>query len=225
MSSTHEYDNCSIINESIFIKYYNALTDGDKRTCHKVVQYLLESNTSIEDIFIKLIHRSLYRVGLEWQQNKISVATEHLATAITEEVLVILYPIIFETNRIGKKIIVACTPGEQHQLGAKIISNIVELAGFDSYFIGSNTPTDDLVKIISKYSPDALCLSLTLYSNLSAMISAVENIVERYPNLTIIVGGRGLIDCKDKPFSIFSNILYIETIDKFKDYLDELKLN
>lgn len=49
---------------------------------------------------------ALYELGRLWEQNKISVATEHLATAITEEILNGFYTDIIPDKYNGKAVFV-----------------------------------------------------------------------------------------------------------------------
>jgi hypothetical protein len=49
----------------------------------------------VKSLYKDLFQKSLYRVGEVWEFNRISVAREHLATAITEGFLNLIYPMLF----------------------------------------------------------------------------------------------------------------------------------
>lgn len=68
-------------------RYVEALLAGDMRICHDIIKSLVESNLGLRSIYENFIRRSLYEVGDLWMGGWVSVATEHLATAITESLL------------------------------------------------------------------------------------------------------------------------------------------
>lgn len=136
------------ISDTIFETYFQHLIKGDKMACMRMVDNLKSNQLAVEVIYTGLFQRSLYQVGEYWEMNKISVATEHMATAITEHLMIRLQVDLFATERVGKKAVIACIANEHHQIGAKMIADIFEMNGWDGYFIGANTPTDELVRFI-----------------------------------------------------------------------------
>ena len=76
------------INASGYVtEYLDNLLLGDRHRCFKVVQQYLSLNPSVIDLYENVIKPALYKIGILWEENKISVASEHLATAITEGIL------------------------------------------------------------------------------------------------------------------------------------------
>ncbi|MBV5326804.1 MAG: cobalamin-dependent protein, partial [Chlorobium sp.] len=116
----------------------------------------------------ELFQKSMYRVGELWEINEISVAREHLATTITESMLSITYPHLFTGLQSAKKAIISCTANEYHQLGGKMVADIFELHGWDTHFLGVNTPINELLACIDEIKPDLIGLSLAVYFNVAA---------------------------------------------------------
>ena len=75
---------------------------GNRRKCSVIAHRFLNENNSINDLYEKVIKIALYEVGTLWEQNKISVAAEHLATAITEGILNELFEQIIANKRLNK---------------------------------------------------------------------------------------------------------------------------
>ena len=93
------------ISENNFNQEYLAnLLLGNRRKCSDIAHRFLNENNSINDLYEKVIKIALYEVGTLWEQNKISVAAEHLATAITEGILNELFEQIIANKRINKKL-------------------------------------------------------------------------------------------------------------------------
>ncbi len=118
--------------------FLNALLSGDRAVGANVVHELMQQGVSIYDIYENYIKSALYRVGELWEYNKITVAQEHLATSVSEAIMNELFSDIISHKRVKKKAMVASVEGEQHQVGAKMVADIFEMNGWDSYFLGAN---------------------------------------------------------------------------------------
>jgi MerR family transcriptional regulator, light-induced transcriptional regulator len=152
-----------MIDEPLFQTYLSALLAGRHGDCRSMVQGLIEKHIDLKDLYTNLFQRSLYTVGELWENNKITVAREHLTTSITESLLNLVYPSMFATERIGKKTVISCSANEFHQLGGKMVADIFELNGWDGFFLGANTPPDDLSAFIQETQPDVVGLPVGLY--------------------------------------------------------------
>ena len=179
-----------MITEATYDRYLSHLLAGNRFECRKIVEKLLAAEVDIRDLYLSIFQRSLYRVGELWETNRISVATEHLATSITESLLTLVYPELFSAEHVGKKAIISCGLNEFHQVGGRIVADILELNGWDSYFLGANTPAQDLVQYIDKKQPDMLGMSLSIYFNMPALVEMVVEVRASFPRLDVIVGGQ-----------------------------------
>lgn len=210
-----------MINQDLYEKYFQAILGGDKKRCTAIVKDLLDKDISLYSLYLDLFQRSLYQVGKLWETNQISVATEHMATAITETLLSLAYPKIFSAEHKGKKAVVSCLVNEYHQIGGKMVADIFELNGWDGYFLGANTPVDDLLDMIRGKQPDILALSVSIYFNMDSLYNTLEHIREKNQDLKIIVGGQafnwGGTDIGDK----YPGVEYIPSIIALEKLLNK----
>ena len=72
-----------MITDSLYQEYLACLLAGNKERCQIIVADLLGAAIEIKELYIGLFQRSLYEIGELWERHKISVAVEHMATAIT----------------------------------------------------------------------------------------------------------------------------------------------
>ncbi|SDB43078.1 Methanogenic corrinoid protein MtbC1 [Desulfonatronum thiosulfatophilum] len=179
-----------MITSEFYDNYLQGLLAGNRQHCSGMVEDLLERNIPVQDLYLDLFQRSMYDVGNLWEENKISVAVEHLATSVTESLLSLVYPIIFSAEHNGKKAIISCVANEYHQIGGKMVADILELHGWDGYFLGANTPVDALLKMIADKQPDLVGLSLSISHNMSSLHAIVDRIRTDFPDLPVIVGGQ-----------------------------------
>lgn len=180
----------SLDREASFQTYLAALLCGDSQQCQACFEHWLATTPDLRVVYEDLVQRALYAVGELWEQGKISVASEHLATAISEGLLNLCYPRLFAMPRKGLIAVVASTASEQHQFGAKMVADVLELHGWRAHFLGANTPLPDLLDLLRQVKPDVVALSLTLYSNLPALIQTATAIRAEFATLPIIVGGQ-----------------------------------
>lgn len=206
--------------ESSYQEYRAALLAGDHRTCAGLLERLLEGGTSPRTVHIELFQRSMYDVGDLWERNLVSVATEHVASAITESLLNLLLLRVPLPRRSGQTIVVAAIAPELHQVGAKIVADTFELRGWDSLFIGGNTPASDLLRYVREIPPDLIALSLTMYFNLAELERAIEVLREQRPKQRILIGGQGLRN-RGPDLARRFQVSYIENIDELADYFTD----
>lgn len=178
------------IDEQTYKSYLAQLIKGNKQYCKKVVEEHIEQKIDIKTIYINLFQRSLYDIGSLWEQNKISVAVEHLSTSITHNLMNIIYPILFSEEKNGKKAIIANVADEYHQIGSKMVADFFEFNKWDGYYLGASTPEKDLIKMIDDIKPHVVGLSVAIYFNIPKLIDTILLIHKYFKYLPIIVGGQ-----------------------------------
>ncbi|MBN2681916.1 MAG: cobalamin-dependent protein [Bacteroidales bacterium] len=210
-----------MIDLKTYNNYFNSLIKGDKNKCLEIFTEIINNNVPIQNIYTDLFQQSLYQVGEYWEMNKISVATEHMATAITESLMIRLHPQIFSTEKTGKKAVIACVANEHHQVGAKMVADIFEINGWDGYFVGANTPINELIRFLENKNPDLIGLSLSVYFNMPELKSALIKIRQHFPSLPVMVGGQAFRWGGSEIAGQFNNITYLSGIDTLSNFIKQ----
>lgn len=214
-----------MLEEQVYQTYLDALCKGDAVTCQDIVEELLARSVGLRDIYVSLFQRSMYDIGEAWAQNRISVAVEHLATALTESLVQRLYPVLFTGERNGLKAIVACTANEYHQLGGKMVADMLEARGWSSLFLGANTPPESLIALTEVESPALLALSLSVYMNFERLYASVEAVRRHFPQLPVIVGGQAFLRGGREIESQFARVTYVPTLDALDRFAQDMEQN
>ena len=92
--------------DGIYDQYFNNLIKGKRIPCSEILDSLISSEFNVHNIYIDLFQKGLYQVGRMWEHNKISVATEHLATSITENLMNRVYEKIPIVEPVQKKVVI-----------------------------------------------------------------------------------------------------------------------
>jgi methanogenic corrinoid protein MtbC1 len=173
--------------------YLNAVRDGDRRRAFQVIDDARAAGLSVELIYIDVFQPTLREIGRLWQENEISVADEHLATAITQAAMARLYEQAFAWAPVeGRTLVAACVGSERHEVGLRMLCDLLELEGWQTTYLGAAVPVESLAGLVQKRRPDVVALSVALAPHLPqlrAVIRAVRDAAGASPPL-ILVGGR-----------------------------------
>ncbi|WP_257460390.1 cobalamin B12-binding domain-containing protein [Archangium lipolyticum] len=180
------HDTISALRES----YLSAQLKGNRREALRLlVDEGILRGIPLPTLHLEIIQEAQREIGRLWQENHISVAQEHLATAISQLALSHLYRHLPRDPSNGRTVMISCVEGELHELGARVASDFLEMAGFDVRFLGANVPTEHLVREVRAQKPDLLALSVTMTYHIPALRQAVAAVREVAPLLPLAVGG------------------------------------
>jgi methanogenic corrinoid protein MtbC1 len=206
--------------------YLSALIHGERRNCHNIVDRIKNNVATISDLYTQLFQKSLYEVGQLWEFNKISVAVEHVATAITESLMNNVYADIEQLSNTGLRVIIASAPNEYHQIGAKMVADIFELNGWDTWYLGANTPTSELIRIANDIQPHVIGLSLSVYFHLSDLATMIHTINKNLPESPVIIGGQSFKHGNGTDFAKqFLDVSYIDSLDSLEQFIKNFNMN
>ncbi len=167
------------------------LLDGRETEARALLQNALQSGSSLIDIELHLLQPALYQIGVEWQQNLISVAQEHLATATATSLMAQLAMTVEYAASNGRRVLLACVAGNQHAVGLRIVGDAFEASGWDVRYLGTDVPTAALLAEARRYAPDLIALSVSMPYQLdsvrSAMTALRESLGDSMP--AVMIGG------------------------------------
>lgn len=204
-------------------EFLNALLKGNHSSCRDLVDSYQKKHISIQELYENIFRNSLYEVGDLWEYNKISVATEHLASAIVESILNELYKDIVVKEKGSKKVITTCVENEHHQIGIRMVSDIFEMHGWQTYFLGSNTPNAELIDLIELIKPDIIAVSLSLYFNLPKLDSLLKVIHDRFPDSLVLVGGQAFKYGGLDLLNTYQNVIFKPDLKSIEMFIKNFK--
>ena len=160
---------------TLYELYLAAQLDRDRKAALDVLLHDgFGSGISVPDLYLGVIQPAQYEIGRLWQNNMVSVAEEHIATGISQLGLSLLYPAITRAPANGKRVVVACVGGESHDLGARMVADFYEMAGFSVRYLGANVAVGQLIDVLKEDPADLLALSVTMTYNLEALRHTVD---------------------------------------------------
>ncbi len=171
-------------------EYLATLLRGERHLASRLILHAAESGTPVRDLYLHVFQRSQHEIGRLWQINRISVAQEHYCTAATQAIMSQLYPYIFSGQRNGRTLVAACVAGDLHELGARVVSDLLEMEGWDTIYLGANVPSSDIARVVIEREAKLLALSTTMTFHVRVTASLIDEIRRsRAAAVKIMVGG------------------------------------
>lgn len=170
--------------------YLQAILQGDKRAAVTVVRQALRAHP-VTAIYRRIVEEAQVEVGRLWARNEISVAREHMATAVSQYVLGELYSGLPVPKKVVGRTVITGVDGERHQLGANMVADLLEAEGWSVRFLGTQMPHRDIVKAVEEHEADAVGISATMLFNLGSVSNLIQDLrALKGENLRIVLGGR-----------------------------------
>lgn len=210
------------ISTSTYQHFLTSLLSGNKSLCSQTVRELMSQGIQMDKLYENLLKKAMYEVGVLWETNKISVATEHLTSLIVESILSEMYIDLKPSSREGKKVVLGCVPGEQHQIGIKMTNDVFEKMGWDTYFLGANVPTNDFITFSKGTQPDIIGLSLSLHFNLPNLQSMISELRKHFPQTPIIAGGQAFTHGGSDVLTRYEKVYYLKNLYELEHFLHKM---
>ncbi|MBM7704295.1 cobalamin B12-binding domain-containing protein [Metabacillus iocasae] len=202
-------------------KLANLLLQGDEERAWKLILEEHRKGTTSLTLFQELISPSMKYIGDLWEEDKIKVADEHLAT-ITCDYLLSRYQMLlkgYRRNReVTRKAMFLCLEDEQHYLGVKMVSLLFEEYGWETQLLGANLPLEYTISAAEKWKPDVVALSFSILYHATRLSKYVVELEKLEHKPMILIGGR-LVSHYD--FSTYSEnqTKVVHSLSELSDWL------
>ncbi|MCX5116893.1 cobalamin-dependent protein [Micromonospora sp. NBC_00362] len=168
--------------------YLGHLADADEYAATDLAIGLLDAGVPAERVLLDLVAPAQAEVGERWARNEWSVAQEHAATHISEQVVAAVSAHV-KPRPTGGRIVVACMDGEWHALPPRLVAEVLRLRGWQVTFLGASVPAAHLVSYLHRYDAHAVALACALPMRLPYAHRMIEAC--RRSDVPVVVGGRG----------------------------------
>ncbi len=160
------------------------------------------------------------RVGQLWHLGRISVAVEHY---VTSQIKQKLYAAMNQlpVAEFGATVVVACPPGEEHDLAALAVAYRCRVRGCRVYYLGANVPVLSLSNLCREVTPDLTILSCTIALPDPAAAELIQALAQDVAPLSnVLAGGQGALAMRHRFTE--SNIDVLESFNELDEKLEQL---
>ncbi|MFP4194722.1 MAG: B12-binding domain-containing protein [Desulfobacterales bacterium] len=182
-----------------FEDFLYALLKADKKACTEIAKRSVDSSAGLADFYLNVIQPAMYAVGNKWEAGEISVAAEHLASAVVNKIMSMHYLELMKepAEDKGRAAVMTSAANEFHEIGATMVTNVLEAEGWEVAYLGANTPLSEFVEFVRSENFDVVMISVTMAFNLEFVKEAIQDIRENPETDSpwIMVGGLVFNDC------------------------------
>ena len=167
-----------------------ALMAGNQRDALAVMTRCMDGGATLVEVERHLMKPALYRIGERWHANLMSVAQEHMATAMVQAVMAVGLSRSTPAADNGRRVLLACVAGNHHSVGLQMVADALHLSGWHVQFLGANVPAKALVEQVIDFKPDLVGLSV-MFPGLKRFLALLaERLGDARP--AVMIGGMAI---------------------------------
>jgi methanogenic corrinoid protein MtbC1 len=163
----------------------DALDDFDEPRAQRAFDRML-SAFSVDAVLRDGVLPFLHDLGLRWERGEVSVAQEHFASSVIRGRLLGLARGWGAGS--GTVAILACPPGEEHDLGLLALGIVLHDRGWRIAYLGPDTPMETLAGAAARLSATVIVLAAVNAKRFEAASAALKHLAKRHQ---VAVAGQG----------------------------------
>ena len=142
--------------EDVAQRLLDAVARFDEDAVHTILDESLAA-FGLEAVLRELILPTLREVGADWEANPLGISREHFASNLMRGRLLSLARLWGRGS--GPLALLACAPGEQHDIGLIAFGLLLRSHGYRILFLGANTPVSTLAQTAAAAKPDLIVVT------------------------------------------------------------------
>ena len=162
-----------------------ALDTFDEPRAQAILDRLLALAT-LDALLSEVVVPYLQELGERWERGEVSVAQEHFASSVVRGRLLGLAR-GWGLGR-GPTAVLACLPGEQHDLGLIAFGLALRSRGWRIVYLGPDSPIDTVAEVRRRIEPDLVVLSAVSRERVRPLLPKLRALARRHP---LALGGAG----------------------------------
>lgn len=187
----------------------------DTEDRYEALRFLLdlmnEKNMTILEVYRDLLAPALNSMVSTGNEN-VDIWREHVRTSIIKTIIENLLPYVVaqrdaKATPKGKTVAVLCPPEEYHDVGARMAADILTINGYETIFVGANTPFRVFEAGLSSLPIDYIAISISNPYHLVSTRRIIEGIRATNKTVKIVIGGNAVNQLNAKVDVLKANIV------------------
>jgi MerR family transcriptional regulator, light-induced transcriptional regulator len=160
----------------------------DEPAAHAVLDNLFAAttlDTALDGVVVPYLHE----LGERWERGEASVAEEHFASSVLRGRL---FGLARNWARgLGEPCLLACAPGEQHDLGLIVFGLALRTRGWRIGYLGADTPIESVASAAEAFAPAFVVISSVSAERFDASADSLRKLSAVQ---SVCLGGAGASD-------------------------------
>ena len=161
--------------ENLRLELGDALLAFDEPRGQTIVDSLLAAAT-LDTVLSKVVVPYLHELGEGWERGEVSVAQEHFASSVLRGRLLGLAR--GWDRGLGPRVLLACAPEEQHDLGLICFGLALRERGWRIGYLGADTPIDSVRSAALAFAPELVVLSAVTAERFRAKADELQQLAK-----------------------------------------------
>lgn len=174
--------------DDALIRLLGAVHDYDEVAVQGVLDEAF-GTFGLETVLRELILPTLREIGDQWKRGELEVGQEHFASHLIRERLLGLGRLWGRGS--GPLAILACAPGERHDISLLLFGLVLRSYGWRILFLGADTPLETLGRAVAINEPRIVVVSSFDASRLDAVATGLRRLARTAP---LALSGPGASD-------------------------------
>jgi DNA-binding transcriptional MerR regulator len=166
----------------------DALADFDEPRAQAVMDRLLAVAT-VETLLDDVVVPYLAELGARWERGDASIAQEHFASSVLRGRLLGLAR--GWGLGVGPLAVLACLPGEQHDLGLISFGLALRARGWRVVYLGPDAPVETVSAASARLEPGLIVLNAVGPDRVAPVLAELRELARKH---TVALGGRAAAD-------------------------------
>ncbi len=169
----------------------------------------------------QVVAPSLQEIGRGWTEGTVSIAQEHLATAVFRRMLGWLLR-VYEVNHSAPRLVVATPPRQLHELGAMLAGATAAAQGWDVTYLGADLPVAEILSSARQVAANAVALSIVYPAIDPVLIGDLQQLREGLDSrAAVLVGGAAAFRDQERLTSMGAQVM--SSLVEFRTSLRRLR--
>ncbi|MGN6167211.1 MAG: MerR family transcriptional regulator [Solirubrobacteraceae bacterium] len=162
----------------------------------------------------------LKAIGHGWSVRSVSIAQEHMATAVIRRVLGWILG-LYQAAADAPGIVVATPPGEGHEMGALMVAVSAAAEGWAVTYLGPDLPADDLLAAARQTRARAVGLSIVDPGRSDSLADVLREVRAGLPEgVLLLLGGAAAGELRDEAEAMGAEV--IESLPEMRAVLQRV---
>lgn len=169
------------------------LVAGDDNGAWRIVEDALTAGADPADIHRGWLIPAMTRMGELWARGEMTVADEHIASAVATRLVGRLHPMFRPPGRRAGRVVLGAVSGDHHLLPSLMFADLLTAAGADVCLLGANTPAESFLEMLRQ---PTRCVALTVTApDVEIQVEqTVAAIRAAHPAVAILIGGSAVAE-------------------------------
>jgi methanogenic corrinoid protein MtbC1 len=172
-------------------QYMDALLKGDRVGCRGVVEEILHTGMPANGVYLDVVWPVMAEIERLFRDDRITSAQEHFASRINRTIVDQLQNKLPRKESRDKKVVISCAGTESAELGAQMMTDLLESDGWEVRFVGAGVSNDEILEFVGEYRPDVLMIYGTVPQDAPEVRRLIDTIneVDALPEMKVMVSG------------------------------------